>query len=142
MQHPELEPPLVDKLVQFSNLDPQHRFHDRLRIAAINLLKNYKLDMEGKPVTFIVPPTLDSERRSRGVATVLRNTAFLMLTVSVLNNQKEQGHQNLCEPVELELGATHVEPPHGNWVLVRQFVSKQRYLEDSVESDENDQEKK
>ena len=112
MQHPELEPPLVDKLVQFANLDPRHRLHDRLRIAATNVLKNYKLDMEGKPVTLIVPPTLDSER-SRGVATVLRNAAFLMLNVSGLNNQKEPGHQNLCEPVELELG-THVEPPHSS----------------------------
>ena len=109
MQHPELEPPLVDKLVQFANLDPRHRFHDRLRSAAIKVLRNYRLGMEGQSVG--VPAALERY----GVATGLLNVALSMLTVRVgwLNDREEQGDRNLQEPVELELG-THVEPPHSS----------------------------
>ena len=48
MQHPKLEQPLIDKLVVFAK--PQDQFQDGLRSAAIKVLTNYNLDMDGIPV--------------------------------------------------------------------------------------------
>jgi len=48
MQHPELGQPLIDKLVLLAN--PRHGFQVGLRSAAIKVLYNYELDMEGNPV--------------------------------------------------------------------------------------------
>ena len=101
MQHPKLEQPLIDKLVQLANLDPRNRFRDGLRSAATKVLNNYELDMEGKSVTVEGPA-----RNIHGVSTVLMNAALWMLNVSGLI--KERQHMNL--PVELE----YVEPPHSS----------------------------
>ena len=102
MQHPELEKPLVDKLVLFANLDPRHRFHDGLRSAATKVLNNYELDMEGKYVD--VPARSPSHGVLRNavssVATFFRSAASWMLVVSGL--KKEQGHLNLGTQAELE----------------------------------------
>ena len=58
MQHPELEQPLIDKLVVLAN--PQHGFQVGLRRAAIKVLNNYELDiidLEGNPVRSPVSAT-------------------------------------------------------------------------------------
>jgi hypothetical protein len=102
MQHPKLEQPLIDKLVEFSN---PIQVQGGLRSAATKVLDNYKLDLEGKPVRkpastvgWSVATVLRSAISS--VSTFLRSAASFMLNVSGLNNE-EQG---------LEL-AMHVEPP-------------------------------
>ena len=48
MQHPKLEQPLIDNLVVFAK--SQDQFQDGLRSAAIKVLTNYNLDMDGIPV--------------------------------------------------------------------------------------------
>ena len=99
MRRPKLEQPLVDKLVELAN--PRHQFQVGLRSAATKVLNNYELDMEGNPVRS--PATA-----LWSVATVLRNTATLMLNVNGMNSQEEQGHPKFHRPVTVEL-ATRVE---------------------------------
>ena len=101
MQHPKLEQPLIDKLVEFAN--PRHHFQVGLRSAATEVLKNFKLDIEGKPV--------ESPAAVLGsVSTVVERTTIFILNISqrVLNRQ-EQGDPDLHMPVELQ-AATRVEP--------------------------------
>ena len=99
MQHPKLEQPLVDKLVELAN--PQ-RHSQVVRSAATKVLNNYKLDMEGNPLRS--PTVLES------VATDPRSETTSMLNVNDLNSQ-ERGHS---ESYRLEDLATHVEPAHSS----------------------------
>ena len=99
MQHPKLERPLIDKLVELAN--PQ-RHSQIVRSAATKVLNNYKLDMEGNPLRS--PTVLES------VATDPRSETTSMLNDNVLNRQ-ERGH---LEPYRLEVLATHVEPAHSS----------------------------
>ena len=89
-QHPKLEQPLIDKLVELAN--PQ-RHSQVVRSAATKVLNNYKLNMEGKPLR-------SSTIALESVASVPRNAAASTLKENRLNSQK-QGHP---EPT------THVEP--------------------------------
>ena len=103
-QHPKLERPLIDKLVEFVN--PQCHFQDGLRSAATKVLNNYQLDMEGNPLeSSTTGTTLES------VATDPRSDAT-MLNVNRWNSQ-DQGHSELCRRVERVMHedlTTRVEP--------------------------------
>ena len=98
MQHPKLEQPLIDKLVELAN--PQ-RYSQVVRSAATKVLNNYKLDMEGNPLG---PTALES------VATDPRSETTSTLNDNDLNRQ-ERGH---LEPYRLEDLATHVESAHSS----------------------------
>ena len=103
MQHPKLDQPLIDILVALAN--PRHHFQVGLRSAAIKVLNNYDLDMEGIPVGS--PTTIEPAWR---VATVLRGAASLILNVNGSNRQdSEDGQPNLHRPVDPD---TRVEPAH------------------------------
>ena len=109
--HPKLEQPLIDKLVMFADPRYHHHFGSGLKSAAIKVLNNYELDMEGKALK-----KSSSDTVLWSVVTVLRNaTTVLMLNVND-DGQEEQGHclKNLHRPVELpstrdELLAREVE---------------------------------
>ena len=96
-QHPKLERPLIDKLVELAN--PLHQFQDGLRDAAAKVLNNYELNMEGNPLRS--PTTVLGS-----IAAVPRNAAISMSNDDALNSQ-EQRHSELYRPVD---PATHVEP--------------------------------
>jgi hypothetical protein len=81
MQHPELEQPLIEKLVVLAN--PRNGFQIGLRSAAIKVLNNYELDMEGNPVRS--PATV-----VRGVSTVLRSAVSSVATQLRSNNSQEE----------------------------------------------------
>jgi hypothetical protein len=103
MQHPELEQPLIEKLVVLAN--PRNGFQIGLRSAAIKVLNNYELDMEGNAVRS--PATV-----VRGVSTVLRSAVSSVATQLRSNNrQEEHGHPNLHRPMEL---TTAVESTHSS----------------------------
>ena len=103
MQHPKLEQPLIDKLVMLA--DPRHHFEIGLRSAAIKVLDNYELDMEGNALR-------SSATVLWSVATVLRSAATLMLNVSGLNSPSQgQRHTNLHRRVD---PSTRVEPAHSS----------------------------
>ena len=102
MQHPKLEQPLIDKLVVLAN--SRHHFQVGLRSAAIKVLNNYELDMEGNAMRS--PATV-----LWSVATALRSAATLMIDVSGLNSQ-EKGHPNLHKPVDSV--TARVEPTHSS----------------------------
>ena len=112
MQHPELERPLIDKLVVLAN--PRHGLQVGLRSAAVKVLNNYELDTEGNPVRIPQAATrravvwgFASVLRSAvsSIATQLKSTSSLMLNI----DGQEQGHPNLHRPVE---PASVVELPH------------------------------
>ena len=96
MQHPKLEQPLIDKLVDFAN--PQ-RHSQVMRSAAIKVLNNYKLDMEGNPLGPTVLESVATDPRSETTSTLNDNDL----------NRQERGH---LEPYRLEDLATYVEPAH------------------------------
>ena len=91
MQHPKLEQPLVDKLVELANLQCHSQV---VRSAATKVLDNYKLDMEGNPLG---SPTTVLE----SVAASPRNAATLMSNDGGLNSQ-ENGHLDPATRVESE----------------------------------------
>jgi hypothetical protein len=87
-QHPKLEQPLIDKLVEFANR--RHRFQDGLRSAATKVLKNYELDMEGKSVG--CPATI-VRSHGPGVASVLRKAISSVASSS--SSESGQSHSFL-----------------------------------------------
>ena len=93
MQHPELEQPLIEKLVVLAN--PRHGFQVGLRTAAIKVLDNYELDMERNPVkspaTRAVVWSVATVLRSAvsSISTQLKSTASLMLNI---NGQEEPSY--------------------------------------------------
>ena len=93
MQHPKLEQPLIDKLVDFAN--PQ-RHSQVMRSAAIKVLNNYKLDMEGNPLGPTVLESVATDPRSETTSTLNDNDL----------NRQERGH---LEPYRLEDLATYVD---------------------------------
>ena len=76
MQHPELEQPLIDKLVVLAN--PRHGFQVGLRSAAVKVLNNYELDTEGNPVRS--PQAATRRAVVWGFATVLRSAVSSIAT--------------------------------------------------------------
>ena len=99
MQHPKLEQPLIDKLVQLAK---PLRHSQVVRSAAIKVLNNYKLDMEGKPLRS--PTVLEC------IATDPRSETTSMFNDNDLNRQ-ERRHLELYRLEDL---ATHVEPAHSS----------------------------
>jgi len=95
MQHPKLEQPLIDRLVALAN-DSSPHFQVGLKSAAIKVLNNYELDMEGNPVRSRVTG-------SWSVATVVKGVlAMLMTNGSRLNSQ--EGHPELHRPEDPATG--------------------------------------
>jgi hypothetical protein len=94
MQHPKLEQPLIDRLVEFAN--PRHHNQVGLRSAATKVLENYELDIEGKPV-------------KSSLSSFVSSTTPLMLNINgpSTGQEPEQGHPNLHSPVVPD---TRVEP--------------------------------
>jgi hypothetical protein len=79
-QHPKLEKPLIDKLVELAN--PRHRYQVSLRITANKVLKNYGLDIEGRPLKSSVSPGL-----------FVNSTTPLMSNVNgPSNHDSQKGH--------------------------------------------------
>ena len=110
-QHPELEQPLIDKLVELAN--SRHGLQDSLKSAAAKVLENYGLDEHGNFRAVRSPATV-----VWNFATILRSVASLTRRLYVghggLNSQEEeQGYPNLHRPVELATGI-RVEPPHSS----------------------------
>ena len=94
MQHPKLEQPLIDKLVELTN--PQ-RHSQVVRSAATKVLNNYKLDVEGNPLRSPTTTVLES------VATFPRNAAISMSDDNGLNTgSQEKGHPDPATRVETE----------------------------------------
>ena len=122
MQHPKLEQPVIDKLVELAN--PQ-RHSQVVRSAAIKVLNNYKLDMEGNPLR---SPTVVLE----SVATDPRSETTSMLNDSDLNRQ-ERGY---LESYRLEDLAMHVEPAHSSEEVeeARREIGDEEIEENSLES--------
>ena len=102
MQHPKLEQLLIANLVILAK--PQLNFPVRLRNAATKVLKNYKLNREGKPLERHTTTVLEN------VATDPRGETIPMLN-DPMSNFQEEGHSELYRLEEL---ATHVEPAHSS----------------------------
>ena len=99
MQHPKLEQPLIDKLVELAK---PLRHSQVVKSAASKVLNNYKLDMEGNPLRS--PTILES------VATDPRSETTSMFNDNDLNRQ-ERGH---LESYRLEDLVMHVEPAYSS----------------------------
>ena len=105
-QHPKLDQPLIDKLVEL--VDPQCHFQDSLRSAATKVLNNYKLNTEGNPLE--ESPTSNTSTTS--TTTFLESVATDPRSEATMPNDnrldsRERGHSELYRRVER---ATHVGP--------------------------------
>ena len=111
MQHPKLEQPLIDKLVELAN---SQRHSQVVRSAATKVLNNYNLDMEGKPLRS--PTTTVLER----VATFPRNPATSMSNDNGLYSQdkvqpdsatrvESEEIEDVCVCVKSEFGDEKIE---------------------------------
>ena len=109
MQHPKLERPLIDKLVELANLQ---RHSQVVRSAATKVLNNYKLDMEGKPVGSLTTVL-------ENVTTFPRNAATSMSNGSGLNSQ-EKKHPDPAMHVESEEEIEDVSSEIGDEILKRE----------------------
>ena len=92
MQHPKLERPLRDKLVELAS---SQRHSQAVRRTATKVLNNYNLDLEGEPLRS--PTTTVLER----VATFPRNPATSMSNDNGLYSQ-EKGQADSATRVESE----------------------------------------
>ena len=118
MQHPKLEQPLIDKLVELAN--PRHNFQVGLRSAATKVLNNYELDVEGKSLRS--PATA-----LWNVSTFLRAT---MLNSNGLDSQdSEQGHPDL-HTTPGDPTTPRVEPTHSSGEI--EEVKRENGLGDSA----------
>ena len=93
MQHPKLERPLRNKLVELAN---SKRHSQVVRSASTKILNNFKLDIEGNPLR---SPATTSVLE--GVATFPRNAATSMSNDNDLYSQ-EKGHPDPATRVESE----------------------------------------
>ena len=108
MQHPKLEEPLIDKLVEFAS--PRNHFQDGLKSAATKVLNNFELDMEGKAVRNPVTVLWSAATLLRSAATLMLNVSGLNIQANNIQDSEEQGHL----PVDLDTRVGRVEPAHSS----------------------------